>query len=96
MSPKEQSALGIECVQSNGSLIHDREGIKLEVENHLQRTFLGSFDPINDATCDHVMLDHPYSTSDQTDNEYTDHTYSMRANPILPCGDGSRNVKTDP
>ena len=39
VSPKEQSALGIECVQANGSLIHDKEGIKLEVENHLQRTF---------------------------------------------------------
>ena len=96
VSPKEQSTLGIECVQSNDSLIHDKEGIKCEDENHLQRIFLGSFDPISDANSDPVMLDHPYAISDQTDNEYTDHTYSMRSTSVLPCGDGSGNVKTDP
>ena len=96
VSRKEQSALGIECVQSNGSLIHDKECIKLEVENHLQRTFLGSLDPINSDNSDPVILDHSYAKSDHFDNEYTDHTYSMPSTPILPCGDGSRNVKMDP
>ena len=96
VSRKEQSALGIECVQANGSLIHDKECIKLEVENHLQRTFLGSLDPINSDDSDPVILDHSYAKSDQFDNEYTDHTYSMPSTPILPCGNGSRNVKMDP
>ena len=42
------------------------------------------------------MLDHSYANTDQIDHEYTDHTYSMRSTPILPSGDGSGNVKTDP
>ena len=95
VSQKTKTSVDISAVtDSNGVLICDPEGIRIEVEKHLIKVFKGSLTPFLPA--DILTSSTLISEEQHGPSSHSDHQYAASSSPSLPPSDGSCSLQTDP